>query len=278
MSEQDSVTCPGVISSLRDVLAKSPGDLTLQCSDGTEIKVHRQVLQIASLEVFNAALQSGQPHQTLEVDGTGASWYHVLTRLYPGVYPRPELNLNTTHCMLPVAHKYGLTSLQQEILDYLHTQLPSRLSTNPSDDAFVLRWLALADDLQLDSLQGLCVGRVRSMAAGKKLGVALLKQEGQVEQADSTTKCSVCSRNGHIGYRCTCCNNLWCIGGYPRYTTCPNCGQQRDASVVNVVYHQDTPVELNASVKALSRPLLEALLASVVAAAAAGQYVDSKSR
>ncbi len=51
------------------------------------------------------------------------------------------------------SRRYDFSSLLTYMLSYLEQRFPAELSNIPSSDTFVMNWLALSDDLQLESLR-----------------------------------------------------------------------------------------------------------------------------
>ena len=50
-----------------------------------------------------------------------------------------------------------MAAVQSSLVAYLLKRFPQELSPNPHDDGFVMAWLALADELQLDELREVCM-------------------------------------------------------------------------------------------------------------------------
>lgn len=117
----------------------------------------------------------GRPNlelMSLEQSSRG-TWLAILKRLYP-VYPRPQLTVPDAFDMLPVVHQYGFKSVLSEVLDVLGTKFPGELTTAPYSPCYIIRWLNLADTLQLDALRAMCMRKVRDMAFKKELEAAVL--------------------------------------------------------------------------------------------------------
>ena len=176
---------------LEDLLSgtDSDGDVKLICTaDGNEQVVglvHSQFLSFSSAVLANAlscrpAVVSGEKQPPfkfeLKVDGSVDAWRCILQRLYP-FYPQPSNNLSVVATMLPVLHKYDIAHLLTSALDFVNSNLirpPSSLSPDPFSPSYVLKWLNLADGLQLDDIKTACLSKMRQMSVARTLEKALV--------------------------------------------------------------------------------------------------------
>ncbi|KAJ9520347.1 hypothetical protein QJQ45_030322, partial [Haematococcus lacustris] len=76
----------------------------------------------------------------------------LLRQLYP-IVPRPELNLQQLQQVLPVIHKHSFPELLQFVESRLATQLPSSWSLDFTPHGYIIKWLIMAEQLQLDALK-----------------------------------------------------------------------------------------------------------------------------
>jgi hypothetical protein len=61
-----------------------------------------------------------------------------------------------------VVHKYNFPKLLTRLMAFVKME-SNRLSYTPDDADYVVRWLALAQRVQLDALRELCLGRLWDM-------------------------------------------------------------------------------------------------------------------
>ncbi|KAG1659194.1 hypothetical protein FOA52_005672 [Chlamydomonas sp. UWO 241] len=149
-----------------------PGDLVLRLKEGGgELRVHSQFLKVSS-SVFATALSDdfvgvgatggGQhgcmahTHTHTQVEGSMAAWRNIMSRLYP-MHPRPKLTVQGAYEMLPVAHQYDMTAVMAKLSAFLSKVFPEALSPDPSSQAYVMKWMSLADRLQLEGLREVCM-------------------------------------------------------------------------------------------------------------------------
>ncbi|KAG1654975.1 hypothetical protein FOA52_004562 [Chlamydomonas sp. UWO 241] len=137
-----------------------PCDMVLKLPCGVELPALRQFIQVASPFLKNALedVEGGAP---IPVDGSFGTWVYILTQLYQRRDP-PDLTLRSVYVLLPVVHKYDFTMLLTRLKAFIKKKIEA-LSYVPSHSHYVIRWLALAERLQLDDLRELCLGRLRSM-------------------------------------------------------------------------------------------------------------------
>ncbi|GFH12895.1 BTB domain-containing protein [Haematococcus lacustris] len=125
------------------------GGLTLDCDDG-ELSVLRDVFAVSS-PLMADLLSTGCT--LVKVSGsTKEEWLLVISQLYP-IIPHPELSLPQLQQVLPVVHKYNFLELLQYVNGRLVTELPSCWSLNPSAPGYIIKWLVMAEQLQLDALK-----------------------------------------------------------------------------------------------------------------------------
>ncbi|KAJ9520165.1 hypothetical protein QJQ45_030090 [Haematococcus lacustris] len=138
---------------VKDVIAHPSvaqgGGLTLDCDDG-ELSVLRDVFAVSS-PLMADLLSTGCT--LVKVSGsTKEEWLLVISQLYP-IIPHPELSLPQLQQVLPVVHKYNFLELLQYVNGRLVTELPSCWSLNPSAPGYIIKWLVMAEQLQLDALK-----------------------------------------------------------------------------------------------------------------------------
>ena len=104
---------------------------------------------------------------TLQLEGNLGTWLAILEHLYaaqdgaaiegPQQQQQQQLQLSgppgSVFSMLPVLHKYDIHCLMEACLNHLSAALPDRLSPHPGSEGFIIRWLGLAEELQLDELK-----------------------------------------------------------------------------------------------------------------------------
>jgi hypothetical protein len=96
------------------------------------------------------------------VDGSLGAWTYVLMDLYPLLDP-PALTWGSVFTLLPVAHKYDFPRLLKRLVAFVMDNCEALTHDPKNLKQFVIRWLALAERLQLDELRELCLGKVRGM-------------------------------------------------------------------------------------------------------------------
>lgn len=246
------------------------------------INVHSMILALAS-PVFRGAFssctssspsssttgQTGGIHK-IAVDETKEAWLLVLSRLYP-IHPRQELNIMLCKQVLPICHKYNISSLLAEALHCLHKDLPAALDHKVDSPGYVFTWLQLADDLDLHDVRNLCIRKVRDLARFKLLDVAAFLHVPQPDNISKPSSCqqqgsySVSSQSGHTYGECV----RWC-GKCRRWgcgkSSCPGgCGSTPTQMEATAVYFIDDQPELQPGVEGLTRKTLEQLLSIVIA-------------
>ena len=87
--------------------------------------------------------------------------------------------------------------------DCLRHLCKQELAADPEDPCFVLAWLKLADDLQLENLRDMCTAEVRRLAASRHLAQAIIAHP-------TRTTCTLS--------RCSFCNEVL-SANYPRAGT-----------------------------------------------------------
>ena len=201
----------------------------------------------------------------------------ILAHLYPTVRPRPSLSSDAIGGILPLVHKYDIACLLEDCLAYLKIALPDRLSPKISSPDYVIKWLKLADDLQLDDLRDMCMKKAREMARNSQLGFAIMHTPGKLNGLPSKPKPSGCF-SGHCSRhssKATCpmwckkCNEWVCTmgsGSKCYYKKCVGGCVNGCGGPIRSPPTFSGPLKVNDTVKGLSRDTLEELLASVVAA------------
>ena len=69
-----------------------------------------------------------------------------------------------------------MASLQASMLAFLYARFPAELSPDPRHEGYVMAWLALADELQIDELRSVCLRFVRGLAFNGRLEDTLLQR------------------------------------------------------------------------------------------------------
>lgn len=270
------------------------GDIELHCpgqgdTPAAVLRVHRQILIWAS-PVFRTALNTRPQPLLLKVDrGSTNTWLAILKRLYP-MHPRPELSIEDSFHMLPVTHQYDLRTVQSEIMALLGLKLPTQLTGTPKSPFYVIHWLHLADNLQLDALRTICMNKLKDMTVSKQLATALLgarqtaearRQQIGVHQptgqdwilAPSTCPCGKTSSCPRLRW-CKNHQSWMCYTNSPSgsyYVICSTCGDVPASEVVAPIvdrskrWFQNGRAPLRGSVRQLSRETLEDLLGAMVA-------------
>ena len=203
----------------------------------------------------------------------------ILAHLYPTVRPRPSLSSNAIADMLPLVHKYDIACLLEDCLAYLNTALPDQLSPQISSPDYVIKWLKLVCDLQLDGLKAMCMKKAREMARKSQLGGAIMSSDQLKAMPTKPETCCMGHRNSQnplCPSWCHNCNDWVCTyqwSGIDQGGLClckppsntPGCCQTISPSSGSAPTISG-PLKVNDIVKSLSRDALEELLASVVAA------------
>ncbi|KAG1680629.1 hypothetical protein FOA52_015078 [Chlamydomonas sp. UWO 241] len=97
-----------------------------------------------------------------QVDGSLGTWTYIQSCLYL-LHDQPDLTLPSVYALLPVVHKYDFTKLLGRLVAFVKGKR-EELSADPgSFRGYVIKWLALAERLQLDELRDLCLDKLRSM-------------------------------------------------------------------------------------------------------------------
>jgi hypothetical protein len=106
------------------------------------------------------------------VDGSLGAWTFIMSDLYPQL-DAPPLTLGGVYVLLPVVHKYNFTKLLTRLVDFIKEKSEA-LSTYPSNTStYIIRWLEMAECLQLDELREVCISRLRGMTK-QQLDLAIL--------------------------------------------------------------------------------------------------------
>lgn len=260
------------------------GDLLLQFSNGGERRVYSQVLILAS-PVFRDALTSSKIEGRIKVDGSKDAWDCILKRLYP-VYPRPKLTVDTCGLILPIAHKYNMPSIIAKIMAFLNAIFPADLTPDPKSPCYVIRWLTLADELQMDELHKTCMLRIRELAHSKQLEKAVLADMQPLgtlsfgcfglpgAATPSKPKPLTCPQNHGAALKCLAwcryCGMWTCTLQTPFSSSfgsagsiCSTCRQAIQPVAPARWFSNDQPLLLE-DIKKLSRSTLEEMLASTI--------------
>ena len=131
------------------------------------------------------------------MDGTLDDWQGILTHYYP-VRPKPVLTLDGIYRMLPVLHKYHIKSLLEDCLEHLKASFPANLSPKPDSQLYIIKWLKLADDLQLDGLKAACLTKAKELTENNKFGVAALEYDPSLRQPSNSFIIQPPQVNQHI--------------------------------------------------------------------------------
>ncbi|KAG1670275.1 hypothetical protein FOA52_003625 [Chlamydomonas sp. UWO 241] len=138
-----------------------PCDVTLKLHCGAEIPVLSHLLRLGS-PFFRGVLEDVNGGAAIPVDGNLDTWTYILKDLYPQ-YDPPALTLSSVYKLLPVVHKYDFTKLLERMVAFVKG-MSGALSHDPAHPTiYIIRWLALAEVLQLDALRELCLGKLRGM-------------------------------------------------------------------------------------------------------------------
>ncbi|KAG1666413.1 hypothetical protein FOA52_006522 [Chlamydomonas sp. UWO 241] len=138
-----------------------PCNVVLKLPCGSEVQVVGLVLQLAS-PFFCNVLEDVKGSSKIPVDGSLGTWAYILSDCYPQCTP-PALTLGNVFMLLPVVHKYNFPYLLTRLMAITKEQ-SGALSHDPAVLAtFVIRWLDLAERLQLDELRQLCMDRLQGM-------------------------------------------------------------------------------------------------------------------
>ncbi|GAX76392.1 hypothetical protein CEUSTIGMA_g3837.t1 [Chlamydomonas eustigma] len=178
----------------------TPPDLQLLCEESKtcpagKVFVHKSILAEASTVVKDAlSLLSSEkaPRNTgpstdeLKVVGDLNSWTTVLRILYSPSMPFDTfdepchlLNADQVYIIMPVAHRYGFEKIMSLCLQLTSRLFPGCLSCDTYSSYFIVKWINLADDLQLEQLKCVCFEKMIEMAEQKVLHSALcLNGEG----------------------------------------------------------------------------------------------------
>ncbi|KAG1656641.1 hypothetical protein FOA52_008865 [Chlamydomonas sp. UWO 241] len=138
-----------------------PCDVALKLPCGAEVSVHGLFLQVSSL-FFCDALEDVSASAPIPVDGSIGTWTYIVSCLYL-LHDQPDLTLRSVYTLLPVVHKYDFPKPLTRLMAFIKGK-SEMLSHNAWDFiTYTIRWLALAERLQLDELRELCLDRMRGM-------------------------------------------------------------------------------------------------------------------
>ncbi|KAG1664744.1 hypothetical protein FOA52_004752 [Chlamydomonas sp. UWO 241] len=134
-----------------------PCDMALKLPCGVGLLAVGLFLQAAS-PFFRDALEDVKGSAPIPVDGNLGTWTYMLSCLYPP-HDQPELTFESVYTLLPVVHKYNLFKLLTRLIAFIKTN-GAFLSPDPAyPSKYVVRWLALAERLQLVDPRELCLAR-----------------------------------------------------------------------------------------------------------------------
>ncbi|KAG1663813.1 hypothetical protein FOA52_013378 [Chlamydomonas sp. UWO 241] len=136
-----------------------PCDVALKLACGVEMPVVSQILQLAS-PFFLGALEDVKGSVLIPVDGSLSAWTYILSDLYPLLDP-PPLTMGGVFVLLPVVHKYDFTRLVKRLVAFVKENSETLYPDPVFPSNYVIRWLALAEQLQLDTLRDVCLNRLR---------------------------------------------------------------------------------------------------------------------
>ncbi|KAG1667000.1 hypothetical protein FOA52_014312 [Chlamydomonas sp. UWO 241] len=138
-----------------------PCDVALKLPCGVEVPAVGLFLQAAS-PFFRAALEDVKGSALIPVDGSFGAWAYILMDLYP-LHDPPALTWGSVYTLLPVAHKYNFTKLLARLMAFVKDNSKALTHNLMFNRRYVIRWLALAERLQMDELRKQVLGKVRSM-------------------------------------------------------------------------------------------------------------------
>ena len=238
------------------------------------LKVHSTLLSLAS-PVLRGAFSSCKSSSTevaahkISVDEPMDSWLIVLSRLYP-IFPRQELTIELCKKILPIVHKYDISSLLAEALQFLTRDLPAALDHNADSTGYVFTWLQLADDLDLEVMKKMCLRKIRDLARRKLLELAAfmhIPSSSPIAKPNyclATGSSSVSSQSGHTYGECV----KWCAKcrrwGCSK-NACPSCSGNPSQNEATATWFMDDQPQLQPAVRGLSKSTLEQVLSIVIA-------------
>lgn len=172
------VQSPGFAPLVDPSALETPTDYTLIASNNTGLRVHRQLLQLAST-VFSGMLSEVHNSASVQLPESEEDIRTLLTYVYP-IKPKPLLTLRRAGIVARLADKYDLAASVEPHLAALFTHTYS-FSVDPSSFGYVLKWLELGDRLDSEgALVHRCVEYVskhaRGLVWGKQAKVEVLKQ------------------------------------------------------------------------------------------------------
>ena len=190
-------------------------------------------------------------------------------------------------------NRYDMASLQASMLAFLYQRFPAELSPDPRHEGYVMAWLALADELQIDELRSVCLRFVRGLAFNGRLEDTLLQRVIPAGGVGGWGR-TLCLRNlpqkvgrggayPHLHQPIVSCTSS-ALGSSPESSALrrvnslrrissggpeisPGRGSSGGAPSGPATWHQDDQPELHDSLRTLSRGTLEELLGSLAMAA-----------
>ncbi|KAG1679172.1 hypothetical protein FOA52_000528 [Chlamydomonas sp. UWO 241] len=160
-----------------------PCDVTLKLPCGAEVPSISLFLQTAS-PFLRGALEDMSGSGLIPVDGSLGSWTYILSDLYLQ-HDAPLLTLDSVYLLLPVVHKYNFTKLLTWLVAFVKEKSTVLVPDPDLPHNSIMRWLALAERVQLDELREVCLSRLRGMTR-KQLEQAIL-----IPGAGAGKKCGV---------------------------------------------------------------------------------------
>ncbi|KAG1673749.1 hypothetical protein FOA52_002318 [Chlamydomonas sp. UWO 241] len=174
-----------------------PCDMVLKLPCGAEMPTFSPFLQAAS-PFFRGALEDVKGSTAIPVDGSFGAWTYILSDLHQQRDP-PALTLGSVLTLLPVVHKYDFTKLLTRLAAFVKAR-GGEMSHDPGlPSNFVVRWLALAERLQLDELRELCLGRLQGMTKEE-----LRKATTVAQSTERGTERVVREEVSNLGNACLC--------------------------------------------------------------------------
>jgi hypothetical protein len=141
-------------------------DFAMRFADGTRLRVHRLLLQLAS-PVF-AGLLKELDAQELQLEDDSHAMHLLLGFIYPGHAAKPSLTLRSAAAVAQLAVKYDSAALVGPCIAAMFAHIYT-FSTDPDSSGFVLTWLELADLLGSEALVALCARFIASSAMGSRI-------------------------------------------------------------------------------------------------------------
>ncbi|KAL6757452.1 hypothetical protein V8C86DRAFT_2623291 [Haematococcus lacustris] len=140
--------------------------LRVRCSDG-DVPFSRELLRLASPLYLDAKLApGGKDHGKRNLkaaDTTRRQWQLLAGQLYPVHWPKPELSLKEWLELLPLAHTYHISSIEDQARGTLTSLLRGQLSLSLYSVGYIAKWLRVAEQYQLAWLKDVVLAAWREM-------------------------------------------------------------------------------------------------------------------